>query len=103
MNLFVNDKQALLKQLHNHRDQIKKFGVKNLGLFGSFVKDTVNNESDIDLLIDFHEDKKTFDNFINLSFYLEEIFNRKVELVTPQSLSKYSGHRILNEVEYVAL
>ena len=103
MNLFINDKQTLLKQLHNHRDEIKKFGVKNLGLFGSFVKDSANKESDIDLLIEFNKDQKTFDNFINLSFYLEEIFNRKVEIVTLQSLSKYSGHRILNEVEYVAL
>jgi predicted nucleotidyltransferase len=54
-------------------------------------------------LVDFETGKKTFDNFIDLSFYPEKILNRKVELITSQSLSKYSGHHIANEVEYVAL
>lgn len=60
-------------------------------------------ESDVDFLIEFLPEKKNYDNFINLSFYLEELLGRKVEIVTPQSLSKYIGPHILRNAEYVAL
>lgn len=104
MDALINNKQDLIRTLNRHGNDIKNFGVKSVGLFGSFVKDkAIHVESDVDLLVDFEKGKKTFDNFIGLSFYLEKILNRKVELITPQSLSKYSGYRILNEVEYVSL
>ena len=104
MNDFINDKDTLLKKLYHHSKEIKLYGVKNLQLFGSFVKNKdIHEESDVDLMVEFEDGKKTYDNFINLSFYLEHILNRKVELLTPQSLSKYSGQRILNELEDVAL
>jgi uncharacterized protein len=104
MNDFINDKDSLLKKLKNYSKEIKLYGVKNLQLFGSFAKNTnINEQSDIDFMVEFEAGKKTYDNFINLSFFLEKILNRKVELLTLQSLSKYSGHRILNELEDVAL
>jgi len=104
MKDLINDKKVLLKKLSDHSKEIKLFGVKNLQLFGSFVKNTnINAESDVDLMVEFEAGKKTYDNFIDLSFYLEELLDRKVELLTLQSLSKYSGHRILNQLEDVAL
>ncbi len=57
----------------------------------------------IDLLVEFESGKKTFDAFMELSFYLEEILQRKVELVTVESLSPYIGPHILEEVEYAAI
>ncbi len=100
----VNSKEALLHALTLHRNEIKSFGVKQLGIFGSFVKDTaIHNDSDIDFLVDFEPGKKTYDNFMELSFYLEELLGRKVELVTPQSLSPYIGPHILKQVEHVSL
>jgi predicted nucleotidyltransferase len=65
------------------------------------VRDTALPASDIDLLVEFEPGKKTFDNFMNLSFYLEELLGRKVDILTPQSLSKYIGPHILREAEYV--
>jgi len=53
--------------------------------------------------VDFENDKKTYDNFIGLSFYLEELLGRKVELVTRQSLSKYIGPHILRQAEHVTI
>jgi len=83
------------------QDIISAFGVKSIGLFGSFVKDSASGTSDVDLLIDFNPDKKSFDNFMDLAFYLEDLFGRKVEIITPQSLSKHIGPHILKEVEIV--
>jgi uncharacterized protein len=104
MATAVLNKESLLQLLRSHGSEIKSFGVKHLGVFGSFVRDiAIKENSDIDLLIEFEKDKKTYDNFIELSFYLEELLGRKVELVTPQSLSKYIGPHILKQVEDVRL
>jgi uncharacterized protein len=104
MQAIVDNKSSLLRQLSNHSSEIKRLGVKQLGIFGSFAKDTnINADSDVDFLVEFEKDKKTYDNFIDLSFYLEELLGRKIELVTPQSLSKYIGPYILREVENVCL
>jgi hypothetical protein len=54
-------------------------------------------------LPEFEQGKKTFDNFIQLSFFLEDLFKRRVELVTTESLSPYIGPHIMSEVEYVIL
>lgn len=101
MNLIVADKLSLLNLLHQYRNEIKTFGVKQLGLFGSFVKGTATKESDVDLLVEFEQGKKTYDNFMNLSLFLEDILGREVEFVTTQSLNKYIGPHILKEVEHV--
>jgi predicted nucleotidyltransferase len=53
--------------------------------------------------MDFEKDKTTFKNFMGLAFFLEDLFQRKVEVVTPQGLSPYIGPYILKTVEYVLL
>jgi hypothetical protein len=98
-----NTKQDLMIAFSENRATIKSFGVNSLGIFGSFSKGTVHETSDVDLLVDFIPEKKSFDNFMDLSFFLEALLGRKVELVTRQSLSKYIGPHILNEVINVSL
>jgi predicted nucleotidyltransferase len=75
--------------------------VKRCGLFGSFARGEQHGQSDVDLLVEFEEGQKSFDNFMHLIFFLEEVFGRKVEVITPESLSPYVGPHILREVEYV--
>ena len=99
----LHNKQELLTAISTNRDRIKALGVQKLGIFGSFSKGTVTDSSDVDLLVEFLPEKKTFDNFMDLAFFLEDLFGRKVELVTPQSLSKFIGPYILKEVENVSL
>jgi len=101
--MSVETKAELLELLLNHEPRLKQFGVTRYGLFGSFVREQHNKQSDIDLIVEFEPGKKTFDNFINLSFFLEELLGRKVELVTPESLSPYIAPSILREVEYAAI
>ena len=98
----VPTKDRVLSLIEGHQGQIRAFGVKRLGLFGSFARGQQDDGSDVDLLVEFDSGKKTFDAFIRLAFFLEELLGRRVELVTPESLSPYIGPRILNEVKYVA-
>jgi len=100
-HLRVNSKQDIYDSIAGNHAVFSNYGVKSIGLFGSFVKNSPTENSDVDLLVDFLPDKKSFDNFMDLAFFLEDLFGRKVEIVTPQSLSKHIGPHILKEVENV--
>ena len=73
------------------------------GLFGSFAHGEPNEQSDVDMLVEFAPGKKTFDNFMALAFLLEDLFERKVDLLTPEAMSPYIGPHILREIEYAAV
>jgi len=99
----VQTKEDIVKALRRNQSQIRSLGVKRLGLFGSFVRGEQRADSDVDMLVEFERGQKTFDHFIQLSFLLEDLLGRGVELVTPEALSPYIGPHILKEVEYVTV
>ena len=76
------------------------FGVKRLGLFGSSVRGEQKSESDIDILVEFEKGKKTFDNYMELKFFLEELLGCKVDLIIYESLKRRIKPYIMREVEY---
>lgn len=65
----------------------RQFGVTRLGLFGSFARGEQTRTSDVDVLVGFAPGSATLHNFICLSDYLEQLFKRKVDLLTEASLS----------------
>lgn len=72
-------KEIVLERLRNELPVIReKFGVKSIGLFGSYSKDLQNEESDIDFYVDVHPPLSN--NFFGLWNYLENQFNKKVDL-----------------------
>ena len=88
----------IMEILNRNKNLLKKYRVKKIGLFGSFSRNESTNESDIDLLVDFEE--KSFENFINLVFELEKIFDRKVDLLTEKGISPYILPYVENEVQW---
>ena len=98
----VGNKERVLSLIQEQQKTIMALGVQRLGLFGSFVREQQTKDSDVDVLVEFFPGYKTFNNFIDLAFFLEDLFNRRVELVTPEALSPYIGSHIMQEVEYVA-
>ncbi len=83
--------------LRRHEQEIKKrFGVKRIGLFGSFARGDEKDSSDVDIIVEFEE--PTFDNFMKLAFYLEDLFCRRVEVVTSDSLSPYIAPYVKSEL-----
>jgi predicted nucleotidyltransferase len=99
----VQTKQDLIGRLRRHRGDLRRLGVQRLGLFGSFQRGESDPESDVDLLIEFAPGEKSFDNFMAVSFLLEEELGRSVELVTREALSPHLGPHILEDVEYVEI
>lgn len=103
MQTEIATKQDILNALHENASRLRAYGVRRIGLFGSFVRGEQKPESDIDLLVEFDPEKKTFDAFMELSFFLDDLLLHRVELVTIESLSPHIGPHILDEVEYAAL
>src|SRR5262249_50632395 len=64
---------------------------RGMGLFGSFLREQQGHDSDVDMLVEFEPGRKTFDAFMQLACFLESLFGRRVELVTPESFSPYIG------------
>jgi predicted nucleotidyltransferase len=98
--IMVQTKEQIFALMQRYEPQLKRFGVKRCGLFGSFLRGQPSADSDVDLLVEFEPEQKTFDNFMHLAFFLEETLDRKVDLLTPESLSRHIGPKILREVEY---
>ena len=96
------DKHTILKRLADNYPELECYGVKQIGLFGSYARGEATSESDIDLLVDINKEQKTFRNFMKLCYFLEELLDHKVDLVTLQSLSPYIGPHILKTVEYAS-
>ena len=75
----------IIEILKKHEEEIKgKFHVNRIGVFGSCARGEEKEESDLDLIVDFEE--PSFDNFMDLSSYLEELFGRRVDILTPQGV-----------------
>ena len=84
----------VLKVLAQHRQEIQNFGVRYLALFGSVARERANINSDLDFLVEF-EGTTTFDSYMNLKFFLEDLFNKPVDLVTKRSLKQEISQEIL--------
>jgi predicted nucleotidyltransferase len=98
----MTTREHILFTLKSNKNRLMKFGIRNVGLFGSYGRNEQSVESDIDLLVDFEPEKENFDNLMAVYDLLEKIFkNEKVEVVTMNGLSPYIGPSILKEVQYV--
>jgi uncharacterized protein len=78
---------------------LKEYSVKQIGLFGSFSDGSNTENSDIDLLVEF--EKPVGWKYFSLEIYLENIFGRKIDLVTKNALKEQIKESILNQVKYV--
>ncbi len=76
--------KMIIEMLERHGNEINRYGVKKIGLFGSFLNRKEHKKSDIDFLVLF--DKPTFDNYIELKFMLQKLFHKKVDLVIEENL-----------------
>lgn len=91
-------KEKILEQLNNKAEELKNFTVRRIGLFGSLVRDEADTESDVDIIVDF--DEPTFDHYMDLKFYLQNLFDREVDLVLADSVKPRLKPIIDKEVIY---
>jgi len=89
------------KELQAHKQDLKnEYGVKNLGIFGSYVRGEQTDQSDVDILVDL-EKPIGLVRLVRLSRNISELLGVKVDLTTRNALKPHIGQRILQEVQYV--
>jgi predicted nucleotidyltransferase len=101
--MVVKTKEDVFTLLRQNGARLRGFGVSRLSVFGSFARGEPNDESDVDILVEFEPGQETFDNFLDLAEFLEELFERRVDLLTPESLNPRFGHYVLEEAEHAAI
>jgi hypothetical protein len=97
------NKQDILNYLQSQQDKYnKKFGIKFIGLFGSFARDEANDKSDIDILYEIEKDKRfSMFSYLKLINELENNFHKKVDLVRKTSLKPQIKNYIYQDLAYV--
>jgi predicted nucleotidyltransferase len=98
----MKDINEIKKRLEDYKPIIKeKFKIKEIGIFGSFVRGEESTKSDIDILVDFEKDGETFDNYIEHKYFLQKLLGLEVDLIMKGALKKELKDAILSEVLYV--
>jgi len=93
--------EELRKTLTSHKSELEeRYKVKDIGLFGSYVKNEQKKSSDIDVLVEFKE-TPTLIKFVNLENYLSDLLELKVDLVMKKALKPHIGRAILEEVTII--
>lgn len=87
--------------LKEHKEELyKKYKVKEIGIFGSFVRGEQKKRSDIDILVEFEEVPDLL-KFIEIERYLERLLKKKVDLIRKKALRPELKDIILKEVVYI--
>ncbi len=98
-------KEEVIRMIKENMNEIKKFGVKRIGIFGSVARNEADEKSDIDFVVEFEENRGGMKDFIGLIEFLERIFKREIDILTPKGVEsiriKSVKERIKKEVEYV--
>jgi len=89
--------QEIVEALKEHSDILRKYTVRRIGLFGSYARGEQRKHSDIDFLVEFEE--PSFDNFMGLLYSLEDLFGRKVEILTPAGIESIRINQIKEEIK----
>lgn len=97
---MVSNRDEIFSILSSLEKDLKKLGVKRIGLFGSFSRGTQTTLSDVDLIVSFFPGYKNYDNFYTLVELLEHHLKRKIELITEESLDPYLKKEIEKDINY---
>jgi len=97
---MTKEKEDILRILKNLKEDIKiKYKVKSIGIFGSYINNEQTDDSDIDFLVEFEEKADLF-HYVGLTLFLEEQFNKKVDVISKPALKEELRKKILQEVIY---
>ena len=98
---MISDGRQILALLQDRRDVLRnRFAVSRVGLFGSWARNEAVATSDVDILVTF--DQPTFDHYMDLKFYLEDLLKCRVDLVMESALRPRLRDHVLREVRYAA-
>lgn len=97
----MKELDRILRMLKTHKSELmEELCIKQIGVFGSYLRGEERHDSDIDILVDFEKPVDLF-RFLDLEERLSELSGKKVDLVSKNALKPYIGKQILKEVLYL--
>jgi len=97
----MTTKLLILDFLRTHREEIREnFGVTKIGLFGSYVRNEQNADSDIDIAVEIESNNK-FRSFFGLKYYLEDNLKHTIDLGVESTLKPIAKETIIKDIIYV--
>ena len=98
----IRKKEQVLRTLTDTKESIyERFGVIDMAVFGSYVRDEQHKRSDIDIFVELKPEYETFDNYMELKFFLSKIIGGKVDLVLKESIKEAFKFNIIKEAIHV--
>ena len=94
-------RERIIETIRSHADELPRFDVQSLSLFGSVARDEAHEQSDVDLLVSFRG-AATFGHYMGLKLFLEDLLGRRVDLVTKRALRHELRERVEREAIHVA-
>ena len=96
----MQTREDVLKRLQGHQQVMRRLGVRRLGLFGSAARGESRPDSDLDFLVEL--ERNSFDDYMDLKLFLEDLFQCRVDLVMADTIKPRLREGILKETEYVS-
>ena len=93
------NREEIIDLLKVHKKDLEKFGVKYIGIFGSVSRDESDEKSDVDIVVEFERGMGTFRNFGGLISYLEKLFDRSVDILTPMGIETIRNDEIKKSIK----
>ena len=97
---MMKSRENILSVIEQNQAALKKLGVRRLGLFGSCARGEATAESDLDFVVEFSD--KSFDAYMDLKSFLEDLFRSRVDLVTVNSIKPRLLQIIQRETVYAS-
>ncbi len=92
-----------LRMLAANRAQLKRLGVEKIALYGSVARDEATPQSDVDVLVELAESFLTLVGYMDLCFFLEDLFGRRVDVTTFRSIKPHMRDRVLADAVYLVM
>ena len=96
-------RDAALRLIEANREQLKRLGVERIALYGSVARNEATAESDVDVLVELADAFLTLEGYMNLCFFLEELFGRRVDVTTLGGIEPRMKAGVLDDAVYANL
>jgi predicted nucleotidyltransferase len=101
MRTFRVDRNQVIQTIKENKPMLEQLGVRSMALFGSLARDEASRDSDVDLLVELNP-PYTFDRYIQVKFFLEDLLQMPVDLVMRETLKPLIRSEVEKEAIYVA-
>ena len=98
---MIPTQEYVLEELFKVRAALRTFGVRRIAVFGSVARNSARADSDIDIVVDIPRGQITLDNFFGLQDFLNDHFQRKVDVITESSLKPFARDLVMRDAVFL--